>query len=191
MLIKGEHYTGVLFVHIPKTAGTSIAFKLGKDQWKRQYPRGHDPYFYLKENNQIDESIFSFAVARNPYTRTYSCFRQFNRTHNKEIIFSEYLQNVRDNIVSDETPMLHLPQSFYVSDSKKVNTLNKIYRFENLKALEEDFGWTIGWENKSNYGESEYKDAYTEENIALVQYLYDQDFAMFRYSKEFMRGADE
>lgn len=190
MLIGGKEYSGTLFVHIPKTAGTSvfsIINSLSLDPWKRQYPRGHDPYFYLKENNLIDNSIFSFSVVRNPYTRTYSCFKQFNKTNNKKIIFSEYLQNIKNNIISDITPMLHLPQSFYVLDSKNVYNLDKTYRFENLKDLEEDFGWTLSFENKGNYDILEYNDAYTKENIASVQYIYDQDFVMFGYSKDFER----
>jgi hypothetical protein len=189
MLIKGKEYSGVLFVHIPKTAGTSIFSiinRLGMDQWKRQYPRRHDPYFYLKENNLIDESIFSFAVVRNPYTRTYSCFKQFNRTNTKKITFSQYLQNIKDNIISNETPMLHLTQSFYVLNSENTYNLNKVYRFENLEDLEKDFNWTLSFENKSNYTNSEYIEDYTEENIEAVKYLYDQDFALFDYSKKFV-----
>lgn len=189
MLIRGQQYSGVLFVHIPKTAGTSIFSiinKLKMDPWKRKYPRRHDPYFYLKENNLIDESIFSFTVVRNPYTRTYSCFKQFNKTNNKKITFSEYLQNIKDNIISDETPMLHLPQSFYALDAENAYKLNETYRFENLEDLEKDFGWILGFENKSNSTKSEYLDAYTEKNIQAVKDLYKEDFDLFNYSKRFV-----
>ena len=43
-----------------------------------------------------NQSVFSFAVVRNPYTRTYSCFHQFNKTNKTNISFLEYLKNYDD-----------------------------------------------------------------------------------------------
>jgi hypothetical protein len=193
MLIKEKPYSGVLFVHIPKTAGTSIfsiVNRLGMDPWKRDYPRRHDPYFYLKEKNTIDESTFSFAVVRDPYTRTYSCFKQFNKTNQTGLTFSEYLINIQNDVISLETPMLHLPQSFYVLTSSGENCLSKTYKFESLNELERDFGWTLEVENKSNYSYQEYNDAYTEENVLIVQSLYKEDFERFNYTKVFRKLGD-
>ena len=51
MIIKDKEYSAVLFVHIPKTAGSSISKILNEknlDNWKREWPRHHDPYSYLK-----------------------------------------------------------------------------------------------------------------------------------------------
>ena len=84
MIVRDKEYSAVLFVHIPKTAGSSISKILNEknlDNWKREWPRHHDPYSYLKEANLIDDSVFSFAVVRNPYTRTYSCYNQYNNTN--------------------------------------------------------------------------------------------------------------
>lgn len=187
MIINGRHHSGVLFVHIPKTAGSSISKILdenGLDNWNRAWPRHHDPYSYLKDANKIDENIFSFSVVRNPYTRTYSCYKQFNKVNQTGISFIEYLQNIKDNKISKVSPLLHIPQSFYVMD-KDVVQVNKVYRFENLKELEDDFGWSLGHQNQGNYMVKSYIEDYTEKAIEMTQEFYDIDFVNFGYSKDF------
>lgn len=192
MLIKNDNYSKVLFVHIPKTAGSSISKILndnGLDNWNRAWPRHHDPYSYLKEVNPIDSSVFSFAVVRNPYTRTYSCYKQYNKTNKTDISFIEYLENIKQNKISPISPLLHLPQSFYIVDDQTVQ-VNKIYKFENLKELEDDFGWTLGFYNMGNYMVESYVEDYTEKAVEMTQYFYDSDFMNFGYSKDFSKTLE-
>jgi hypothetical protein len=187
MFIKEKHYDSVLFVHIPKTAGSSISkilYDNNLDHWNREWPRHHDPYFYLKDANNIDDSVFSFSVVRNPYTRTYSCYKQFNKVNKTSISFIEYLENIEKNIISPISPLLHLPQSFYIMDGEVVQ-VNKIYKFENLKELEEDLGWTLGFYNIGNYVVESYMKDYTEKAIGMTQDFYNSDFINFGYSKDF------
>lgn len=187
MIIKGKEYSAVLFVHIPKTAGSSISKILDEnnlDNWKREWPRHHDPYSYLKEANIIDDSVFSFAVVRNPYTRTYSCYKQYNKTNQTNISFPEYLDNIKHGKISTISPLLHIPQSFYVIDQDTVQ-VDRLYRFENLKELEEELGWTLGFYNVGNYVVESYIEDYTDEAIAMVQDFYSSDFINFAYSKDF------
>lgn len=187
MIIKDKEYSSVLFVHIPKTAGSSISKILDEnnlDNWKREWPRHHDPYSYLKEANLIDDSVFSFAVVRNPYTRTYSCYKQYNKTNQTNISFSEYLDNIKQGRISTISPLLHIPQSFYVIDQDTVQ-VDRLYRFENLKELEEELGWTLGFYNVGNYVVESYIEDYTDEAIKMVQDFYSSDFINFAYSKDF------
>jgi hypothetical protein len=188
MLINGNIYSSVLFIHIPKTAGTSIFNKIytkNLDIWDRTSPRSHESYISLKNNNKIDDSVFSFSVVRNPYTRTYSCFNQFNKINKTTISFIEYLKNIKNNNISLITPLLHLPQLDYVINELGNVAIKKIYRFENLKELESDFGWTLGFDNIGNYVIESYNKDYTDEAISLIQELYDSDFIHFGYSKDF------
>ena len=187
MLIKGREYSAVLFVHIPKTAGSSISKILKEkdlDNWNREWPRHHDPYSYLKEANQIDKSVFSFAVVRNPYTRTYSCYKQYNKTNQTDISFAEYLDNIKQGKISTISPLLHIPQSFYVMDQDVVQ-VDRLYKFESLKELEEDLGWTLGFYNIGNYVVESYIEDYTDEAIEMVKDFYNSDFINFAYSKDF------
>ena len=187
MIVRDKEYSAVLFVHIPKTAGSSISKILNEknlDNWKREWPRHHDPYSYLKEANLIDGSVFSFAVVRNPYTRTYSCYKQYNKTNQTNISFSEYLNNIKQGKISPISPLLHIPQSFYVIDQDIIQ-VDRIYKFENLKELEEELEWTLGFYNVGNYVVESYIEDYTDEAIGMVQDFYSSDFINFAYSKDF------
>jgi len=196
MLIAGKEYDKLLFVHIPKTAGTSILNVLkdkGLDPWDRksvEYPRGHLPLVLLKQQNVIAESVFSFAVVRNPYTRTYSCFHQFNKTNKTNISFTEYLKNIQRNNISRITPLLHLPQYLYVINEHGVTSTDKLYRFEDLSELQNDFGLELGFDNPGKYVIELYNKDYTNEAIDLVQKIYKSDFERFEYSKDFKELED-
>jgi len=187
MLVKNIEYSAVLFVHIPKTAGSSISNILkekGLDDWKREWPRHHDPYSYLKEANLIDEKVFSFSVVRNPYTRTYSCYKQYNKTNQTYISFAEYLDNIRQGKISTISPLLHIPQSFYIMDQDNLQ-VERLYKFENLKELEDELGWELGFYNVGNYVVESYIEDYTDKEINMVQDFYSSDFINFGYSRDF------
>ena len=187
MIINQKEYDSILFVHIPKTAGSSISKILNEknlDNWKREWPRHHDPYSYLKEANLVDEKVFSFAVVRNPYTRTYSCYKQFNKANQTNISFAEYLDNIKQGKISPISPLLHLPQSFYIMDQNNLQ-VERLYKFENLKELEDELGWTLGFYNVGNYMVESYIEDYTDEAIEMTENFYSSDFANFGYSKDF------
>lgn len=187
MIVRDKEYSAVLFVHIPKTAGSSISKILDEknlDNWKREWPRHHDPYSYLKEANLIDERVFSFAVVRNPYTRTYSCYKQYNKTNQTDISFAQYLDNIKQGKISTVSPLLHIPQSFYIMDQDDLQ-VERLYKFENLKELEDELGWELGFYNVGNYVVESYIQEYSDEAIKMVQDFYSSDFINFGYSKDF------
>jgi len=187
MIINQKEYDSVLFVHIPKTAGSSISKVLDEnnlDNWKREWPRHHDPYSYLKEANLVDERVFSFAVVRNPYTRTYSCYKQYNKTNQTDISFAQYLDNIKQGKISTVSPLLHIPQSFYIMDQDDLQ-VERLYKFENLKELEDELGWELGFYNVGNYVVESYIQEYSDEAIKMVQDFYNSDFTNFGYSKDF------
>lgn len=187
MIINQKDYNSILFVHIPKTAGSSISKILDEnnlDNWKREWPRHHDPYSYLKEANLIDERVFSFSVVRNPYTRTYSCYKQYNKTNQTDISFAQYLDNIKQGKISTISPLLHIPQSFYIMDQDNLQ-VERLYKFENLKELEDELGWELGFYNVGNYVVESYIEDYTDKEINMVQDFYSSDFINFGYSKDF------
>lgn len=187
MIINQKDYNSILFVHIPKTAGSSISKILDEnnlDNWKREWPRHHDPYSYLKEANLIDERVFSFSVVRNPYTRTYSCYKQYNKTNQTDISFAQYLDNIKQGKISTISPLLHIPQSFYIMDQDNLQ-VERLYNFENLKELEDELGWELGFYNVGNYVVESYIEDYTDKEINMVQDFYSSDFINFGYSKDF------
>lgn len=189
MIIDDKKYKNVLFVHIPKTAGTSIKHYLNSkklDNWKRYNPVGHDPYFELESNNTLTESTFKFTIVRNPYTRTYSYYRHFNFQNNVDFSFEQFLDILEKKIKYDKTPMTSFPQIFYVLDNNSQNKLNKIYKFENIEEFESDFEVKLPTLREGNYSKEQYYFDYNSNNIERVKRIYANDFLFFGYKLNFI-----
>ena len=79
----------ILFVHIPKTAGQSI-FSVVNSQWNYVEHAKHDPLFLLERNNNI-VNAYKFAIVRNPYRRTFSYYKHFNKVNRTEYTCEKFL----------------------------------------------------------------------------------------------------
>jgi len=175
------HKEKTLFVHIPKTGGTSILNKIDQSMWKKVIYAGHDPFFILESNNNL-ENTFSFCVVRNPYRRTFSYFNHFKRENNIDCSYIEFLKILKRKDYYKKTPMIVYPQSFYVYNSKGEISIDKIYRYENFGKIEEDFDIQFENLNSGNYTQKDYSDAYeNEECVSIIQELFSVDFINFKY----------
>jgi hypothetical protein len=134
-----------IFIHIPRTAGTSIANALFDDG-----DRGHTPaYAYRAFDPDRFTSYFKFAFVRNPYSRLVSSYHQVRRNaHNPRVSqwaskyldnlngFSDFLERLDEN-QSFRRIVLALdhfrPQHEFVTCDGELE-LDFIGRFENLNA---------------------------------------------------------
>ena len=197
------HTKKILFIHIPKTAGTSVNHVLssnGYNEWIREDRFNyHDPYFVLQKNNLTLnwDNCFIFSIVRNPFTRTFSSFKFFNKINELSISFSQYLHlcslGKNSGVKAKEefwrTSMIFYPQSLFLYSMKGKLKKDNIYRFENLNPLKRkistylnkkiDFPF-LNMGNKNDY----YKD-YTPPNIEKVKEIYSIDFENFNYSTQF------
>lgn len=174
----------ILFVHVPKTGGTSIKEFLQNNNleiWNRSWPMGHDPYFELESMNRLDNT-FKFSIVRNPYTRTYSYYHHFKFQNNADISFLDFLNLIRLRKSTLQTPMISYNQSFYIFDRNGNMSLSKLYKYENLNQFENDFGIQLEYLRKGNYTKNDYKKDYNENAINLVKHLFLEDFINFNYS---------
>lgn len=190
--VDGKEYQDVLFVHIPKTAGSSISLQLksmGLNNWVRTFYKAHDPLFMLTKQNNITSDIFKFSVVRNPYTRTYSYYNHFlkiNEIGNDSLSFKDFLLLLERKEINNKTPLIHFDQSFYLHDIENNIILDKIYRFENLEALEKDLEISLPNINSGQYSNEDYIRAYSDQyTIHRVKELYREDFESLGYSKDF------
>lgn len=178
----------VLFIHVPKTGGSSISKFLienNLDNWVRTCPVRHDPYFLMEKNNNIDDNVFTFCVVRNPYTRMYSYYHHYNRIHQKNISFLEFLKFIKSRERTVRTPWITFPQHHFIFDDFAEIKIKKIYRFENINEFETDFSCKLSHENVGNYSFDQYLKDYTEQCISLVKYISLQDFELLNYSNNF------
>lgn len=176
----------LLFVHIPKTGGTSILEKIDQSMWKKVIYAGHDPLFVLESNNNIIDA-FSFCVVRNPYRRTFSYYNHFKKQNKIECSFLHFLEVIEKKIFFEKTPMIVFPQSFYVYDLSGTISIDKIYKHENFIELENDLNIKFDRLNVGNYNENDYIDAYEDVNcIKIVQKLFSVDFINFDYNYDIL-----
>lgn len=104
----------VVFVHVPKTAGTSISRSLG-------IRRNHLPWWALSRG------IFEFGVVRNPWDHALSCWNNF--THLQYPGDEGFLQWCRDGF-----PDKAHPPCLLVDQYQRLGPhLDAVYLFEELE----------------------------------------------------------
>ena len=183
-----------IFIHVTKTAGTSVALSLF----------GYLPYHYtgieyrvIYGKNDFNR-YYKFAFVRNPWDRLYSAYRylQSGGWNEKDqawadINISEF-NDFNDFVVNWVNPSnikkhIHFkPQHEFLYDSRNKLLINYLAYFETIN---DDFDYlsdklnlnaSLGKHN-TNPGSS-YRDIYTEESIAIVSDVYAKDINLFGYS---------
>ena len=149
----------LIFIHIPKTAGTSIEYSLDfkpkiKDNLKNclkkwygnvnGYELDHSTMKFLMENcNFYNKDYLSFSVVRNPYERLVSeynyCKQNKSRFIKNTNTFRDFVHELKNNfnfVLNNEEKQHHkishyLPQYKFTHINEKCK-IDYIIRFENL-----------------------------------------------------------
>ena len=122
MSLLVNHVSKWAFIHVPKTAGTSISYVLN------QYPEteniaSHQPVRFISDLQEY----FIFSFVRNPFTRTLSSYFHYQRKYNKEISFENFLKTTNLN------HLWMLPQNYYLKSDNDMVEISFIGKYENLK----------------------------------------------------------
>ena len=203
----------IIFIHIPKCAGTTIAKALdmygndGSHTLDLDHLYGFDDndkivlqsslFKYYKNYLPIEtiQSCFVFGIVRNPYDRILSDYSWSNRGcnsfHDFVLLVEKTLEEKTDEELMIFNKQYHwnhyLPQYKYIeNDSKQVDV---ILHYE---TLEEDFHKHVDETivlphcNKSKH--EFWKDFFSEQgegysSIPLLNKLYHEDFVRFNYDK--------
>lgn len=204
-----SHKHKAIFVHVPKTAGSSIGSFLGEKGFDAVKPLGgaNDDVTgaYLNgaawriKRNLLDVwgDYFKFAFVRNPWESLVSCWKN-RRSARRYDNFSDFIKGYPFNI--DSSPFQcssghhytdirwhTIPQFTHISDEAQNVLVDFIGRFENLQ---EDFNVVcdkigiprqeLPHKNKSkNKHYTEYYD--DDAAIELVAKKYAKDIEMFGY----------
>jgi hypothetical protein len=189
----------ILFIHIPKTAGSSIIDVVKKNCHEI---KDHYPEFFDNHNININklniQSISnykmykSFTVVRNPYDRIVSAYNYlkhlkiFNSPDKKSQkllekynTFELFIENL--NILKYQ--IVHIvPQYLFITDDNLNILVDNIVKFENLQIEIENFDpifKNLKHINKS-FGN---KDILTNEIKNIIYLEYTNDFLLFNYDK--------
>jgi hypothetical protein len=199
-----SHDYGFIFIHIPKTAGTTICSSwegaVLKDICKRTGQLGgtHKSALQLREMfpNEWDQ-YYKFTVVRNPYDRFVSkfFFKQLNPRANFELGWSD-----------KESEGL-LPQMYWITDREPVHKtvtpydrvdlhfgnaiVDKLCLYESLESDLLDVLKILGIDRKFSFPHfrqtrmlGAYPRYYTAEFKSIVAYLYREDLSRLGYSWE-------
>lgn len=185
----------LLFVHIPKTGGSSIEKYFGvyhKKDWSHlwhseeqtinniRFAPQHFPTYHLKKIiGQEDYSkLFKFTFVRNPYTRVLSEYGFQRKTYNVKKPINDWIRPFYLAQDSDHT----LPQSYFIDDS-----IQFIGKFESLQAdfdsiLERNNIEKTGELKKTNISKHRSKlEDINQSNIRFINDFFKEDFLQFKY----------
>lgn len=143
MMISDEY--GLLFVHIPKTAGTSItgAFKsagIGTKKHPLCHPDGkHESVakFVDRHGIEIFRKYLSFCVVRHPLDRLISHYRYKPAQNRKELMegnllsLDGYIDAIESGLVGKFERVA--PQNYFVTDQSLNVLVDRIIRYEDLQ----------------------------------------------------------
>jgi len=178
-----EHKT--LFIHIPKTAGTSISNWINNNFISKEIQSKHT------QISKISLENFSFACVRNPYDRLISwynfrlakAYRDNNIPGNREFMLYCQENDGFETFVNDSNKTPGLLNSIWWTQKSFIDHNTVILKFENL---DEDF---IKIQNKldchqplGKFNVSKPTEIrYTQKSRKIVQEFFYEDFKHFGY----------
>jgi hypothetical protein len=188
----------IIFIHIPKTAGTSILNALGK---KTLTGRQHLPwYIYANADPIFFEKAFKFSFIRNPLDKLYSSYSYLanggNQTTDqiKQKTIMEY-KDLNDFIIRGlsqgvmrNDPMF-LPQSNFILDSNGEFVVDFVGRYENLENDFNTIAQKIGlkMDQLPHLNQTQYlnqKNNLSKDALEVLEMIYIQDFKCLNYSAQ-------
>lgn len=201
VILPWNRTNNAIFVHIPKTAGTSLLRLLDIDP-----PQGYMTHIPARIYHRFDPDLwnrsYKFTCVRDPADRFVSIF-YFLRDHtvwplqtawaSKHLAgleFPDFVEKVRTEFIYRQIVMSNpffWPQCHYLKFRGGYARLDDIYRFENLnedaKRLCQRLGlaWTcMPHERKGAH--PDHKDLLDRDAYALIGRLYRSDYTHFGYN---------
>jgi len=180
----------IVFVHIPKAAGTAVSKALfGKRM-------GHfSIYAYRIANKRKYSDYYKFSIVRNPYSKVYSAWMYLKNSPHAEdrdwfsanlakyISFEDFVLNWL-SITNARSWKHFIPQVDYICINGVV-AVDDVFKVENISCAEQVLSDRLGYEvkfSRSNVGISLFDiNIYTDEMKRVLLRVYKEDFEVFGY----------
>ena len=193
-LLNAFSTSKTIFIHIPKTAGMSLAQAIYGDVVGSAH-RKVSFFRYILEK-ELDD-YFKFCFVRDPYDRLYSAYkflekggvnqhdkRAFDKFLSRYKNFEDFVINGLSNKVMNE--IIHLvPQIDFICDKKGEILVDYIGKFENLqieiKTLSEKLNKEIILSHLNLNKKKSFDKVFTDKMRKRVRKLYAKDFEILGY----------
>ena len=189
-----------IFIHIPKTAGTSILHQINNGQ---RIPRNHATWKeYQKRSPHFFRYYFKFAFVRNPWDRAVSIYSYISQKEeakttlgevplrdiflNEIDSFEEYVMKFLNKDII-YTHALLMPQWLFIMDEMDIMQVDFLGKYEKLDVDYELIKNMIGLkapklEKINTSYRKNYRDYYSEASKQKIAELYSKDIKLFGYS---------
>ncbi len=174
----------ISFIHNPKTAGTSISTWLD-DNFTTRRGRKHGHHLEVKE--YFPDTVFTFGVVRNPWSRLASWYLYAN--HDNETLQDWLLSRVAASQSMTFKPNMLWARNWYTVDTPQAdwfgNDVNLVLRFENLAEEFEQIKKILHCTQdlciiNANTA-YDYRSMYTDDLAELVRDIYIKDVIKYNY----------
>ncbi len=194
--LKINDETGVLFVHVPKCAGTTII---------RQKPIAHghrSANFYVWRDPALFARCFTFGFVRNPYDRLVSAFHYLrsDKTSARDAEFNQAALARYPDFQAFAADLAHagararmlgwlhfLPQSYYLCDRKGQVLVDFVGHTETfadgLDKVNEISGLEFENIRERGVARASWRDFYDAQTARTVEEIYAEDFEIFGYER--------
>jgi len=192
-----------IFIHIPKTAGTSI------EQFIRDNGRNEINFLGVRNNRSLHHltaiellkeiklfyQYYRFSMVRNPYDRFLSEYywtpilNVGYKSGKSKTDFLNYVENIVKkkeyftNIYNDH----FIPQYYFLFNKKNQLLVNEVFRYENLDDSVEYLKKKLNIQTtfpKLNYTNANIqKEDWTDTEKERIYKIYNIDFIVFKYDK--------
>lgn len=187
--LRKNDTTSFVFIHINKTAGTSIAKAIGLPRKRHLTAK---EVIDIIGREQWDEA-FKFAVVRNPWAKVYSHYKYRIKTNQNNmgeepIKFNDWVAKTygpeKDPNFYD-IPTMFQPQVDWLKDHEGKMDMDLILKFESLatdyKVLQQKIGIDEPLPHLNKTQKTDYREQYSEASKEIIADWFKEDIALFGY----------
>lgn len=188
-----DHNKKIVYIHIPKCAGSSVKFWLKHVCDKKAVSRGGHPTYEYYSNKYNIEEYYKFTIVRNPFDRlvsAYNYLKRGGRGGKHDTRASEELKTYNFNQFVEKIELL---KQKYIHFQSQMHFIGNVKHFNHVGRLEDlnqtvttlvsdlsiDTPLIFPHENKQQHGQ--YRLYYDQETIDIVSRVYKHDIDTLNY----------